>query len=405
MSGRKRQGGSAHRSRLRTGDLFGLGTVGLRAKPLRAALSALGIAIGVAAMVAVLGISASSQAKLEAQLDSLGTNLLTAAAADGAERDGAPALLPVNAAARVERLPGVLSASATGTLTDVSVYRNEFVDPQRTGGITVSAADTELFSVVGASLASGAWLDPTTSAFPTVVLGFDAASLLGVAAAGTSVWLGGEEVRVIGILEPVALAPALDATAIIGARVAQERFGWDGHPTQVLQRVAEEQFHEVRALVPAAIQPDAPNTVSVSRPSDALAAQAAVDEVFTSMLVGLGSISLLVGAIGVANTMVISVIERRREIGLRRALGATRGHVQLQFVTEALVLSALGGVAGMGIGAGVTVTVALINGWTPVVPAAVLGTAIAATLAVGAVAGLYPAVRASRTPPTAALSG
>ncbi|WP_087014761.1 ABC transporter permease [Leucobacter sp. 7(1)] len=392
------------RSKLRTSDLFTLGTVGLRAKPLRAALSALGIAIGVAAMVAVLGISASSQAKLEAKLAELGTNLFTAAAAEGTA-GSEPVPLPTNAAARVERLPGILSATALGTLPHASVFRNEFVDPQRTGGITVSAADTKLLDVVGGSLASGTWLDRTTEAFPTVVLGFTAASLLGVSEADTNVWLGGREARVIGILEPVPLAPALDTSAIIGARVAQEQFGWDGHPSQVLQRVDEERVREVRDLAPAAISPNAPHTIAMSRPSDALAAQAAVDEVFTGMLVGLGSISLLVGAIGVANTMVISVIERRREIGLRRALGATRGHVQLQFLTEALVLSALGGLAGAGLGAGVTLVVALSNDWTPVVPPQIIGVAAAATLAVGAVAGLYPAVRASRTPPTAALSG
>lgn len=397
-------GRSTARSKLRPSDLLGLGTVGLRAKPLRAVLSALGIAIGVAAMVAVLGISASSQAKLEAQLAALGTNLLTAAASE-ASGGTDPAPLPSNAAARAARLPGVLSASAVGEVPNASVYRNEFVDPQRSGGITVRAADIELLAVVGGTLASGTWFDQTTSAFPTTVLGFTAASLLGVSTAGTNVWLGGTEVRVIGILEPVPLAPALDASAVIGSRVAQEQFGWDGHPKQVLQRFEEARVREVQMLVPAAIRPDAPHTVAMSRPSDALAAQAAVDEVFTGMLVGLGSISLLVGAIGVANTMVISVIERRKEIGLRRALGATRGHVQLQFLTEALVLSTLGGLTGAGIGAGVTFVVALGNGWTPVVPPLVLGVAAGATLAVGAVAGLYPAIRAARTPPTAALSG
>lgn len=390
------------RSRLRPADLFGLGTAGIRARPLRAVLSALGIAIGVAAMVAVLGISASSQAKLEAQLSSLGTNLLSAVAADGGNAAGP---LPRNAADRLARLPGVTATAAVGTLADTSVYRNQFVDPQRTGGVTVAAVDTAFLEVVAGDMLSGSWFDATTSAFPTAVLGFEAASRLGTVEPGSNVWLGDTLVTVIGILEPLSLAPEYDSAALIGSRVAEAQFGWDGHPSVVMQRATEAELETVRELTPAVIHPQQPGAVSVSRPSDALAAQQAVDDVFTSMLVGLGSISLLVGAIGVANTMVISVIERRKEIGLRRALGATRRHIRLQFVTEALVLSGLGGLAGVVIGAGVTLGVAFANGWTPVVSAPVAGIAVLATLLVGAVAGLYPAVRASRTPPTAALSG
>lgn len=390
------------RSRLRPGDLFGLGTSGIRARPLRAVLSALGIAIGVAAMVAVLGISASSQAKLEAQLSSLGTNLLTAVAADGGNAAGP---LPKNAADRLARLPGVTATAAVGTLADTSVYRNQYVDPQRTGGVTVAAVDTEFLDVVAGEMLSGSWFDDTTSAFPTAVLGFEAASRLGTVEPGANVWLGDTLVTVIGIIEPLSLAPEYDSAALIGSRVAEAQFGWDGHPSVVMQRAIETELESVRGLTPAAIKPEQSGAVSVSRPSDALAAQQAVDDVFTSMLVGLGSISLLVGAIGVANTMVISVIERRKEIGLRRALGATRRHIRLQFVTEALVLSGLGGLAGVVIGAGVTFGVALANGWTPIVSVSVAGIAVVATLLVGAIAGLYPAVRASRTPPTAALSG
>ncbi len=391
------------KSRVRPGDLWGLATAGVRAKPLRAVLSSLGIAIGVAAMVAVLGISTSSQAKLDAKLEGLGTNLLSVAPAEGG--GAGPNVLPANAAARLERLPGVLATAGSGTLADTSVYRNEFVDPQRTGGITVAAVDTPWLEVVGGRVSAGSWFDPTTAAFPTVVLGAEAAAGLGVSGPDTQVWLGGRNVTVIGILEPLELVPEYNSAALLGSRVAAEEFGWDGHPQTVVQRVAEQELARVRALSPAAVQPERPGSVAISRPSDALAAQEAVDEVFTGMLFGLGSLSLLVGAIGVANTMVISVIERRREIGLRRALGATRHHVRLQFVSEALVLSGMGGLAGALIGAVVTVGVALSNGWPPVVPLAVVGVAVVATLGVGAVAGLYPAVRASRTPPTAALNG
>ena len=389
-------------SRLRPTDLVLLGSAGLRAKPARAILSALGIAIGVAAMVAVLGISASSQGRLNERLAELGTNLLTATVAPPSA--GEPVPLPINAAARLARLSGIESTASIGALSDIAVYRSSYVDPARTGGITVAAADLNLLDVVAGTVRTGAWLNETTGAFPTVVLGASAAERLGVTDAGTLVWLGGRNTTVTGILDPVSLAPELDSAALIGTRLAGDEFAFAGNPTTLFQRVDPSSVAAVRDLIGAAVQPESPTSVAVSRPSDALAAVAAVDDTFTGMLVGIGSIALLVGAIGVANTMVISVIERRREIGLRRALGATRRHIRLQFLTEALVLSALGGVAGAGIGTLVTAVVAFANDWPTVVPPVVLAAGVVATLVVGAVAGLYPAIRASRTPPTAALS-
>ena len=270
---------------------------------------------------------------------------------------------------------------------------------------TRRSTDLNLLDVVAGSLHSGSWLDRTTASFPTAVLGSTAAQRLGVSEPGTLVWLGGRNTLVVGILDPVALAPELDIAALVGTAFATDELGFPGNPSALYQRVDPSAVADVRLLIGPAVQPESPASVAVSRPSDALVAVAAVNETFTGMLVGLGSISLLVGAIGVANTMVISVIERRREIGLRRALGATRRHIRLQFVTEALVLSALGGVAGVALGTLVTGVVALANDWPPVVPPIVLVTGVGATLVVGAVAGLYPAVRASRTPPTAALAG
>lgn len=389
------------RSRLRPGDLLRLGSEGIRAKPMRAVLSALGIAIGVAAMVAVMGISASSQARLNDRLAELGTNLLSASVAPPAAGDPIP--LPVNASARLERLPGIESATFVADLPTVHVYRSSYVDPGRTGGLTVTATDLTLLDVVAGEVRAGSWLDPTTAAFPTTVLGSTAAQRLGVTEPDTLVSLGGHNALVVGILEPVALAPELDVAALIGVPAAED-LGFDGHPTMLYQRVDDEVITDVRTLIAPAVHPDTPAAVAVSRPSDALAAVDAVDETFTGMLLGLGSIALLVGAIGVANTMVITVIERRREIGLRRALGATRRHIRLQFVTEALALSAIGGVAGAALGFLVTVIVSTLNGWPPVLPVLVPVAGVASTLVVGALAGLYPAVRAAQTPPNAALS-
>ncbi|WP_431800781.1 ABC transporter permease [Microbacterium sp. bgisy203] len=268
----------------------------------------------------------------------------------------------------------------------------------------MSAADLDLLKVTATDLAVGTWFNDATDTYPTVVLGADAAKILGVVTTGTQVWLGGQYVTVIGIMEPSALAPELDMGAFVGIPAAKDLFGFDGSPTTVYERSTEQTIAQVRELLPGTVSPEAPQNVKVSRPSDALAAKYAADQAFTGLLVGLGSVALLVGGIGVANTMIISVLERRREIGLRRSLGATRAHIRRQFLAEALLLSGLGGVLGAAIGIGVTATFAAINGWPLAVSPVVVGVGVLATLVIGAIAGLYPAVRAARTPPTAALS-
>ncbi|MEW9530904.1 ABC transporter permease [Microbispora sp. NPDC049125] len=390
------------RSRLRASDVVHLGTAGLRARPARAVLSALGIAIGIAAMIAVLGTSASSRQRLNSQLDALGTNLLTAEASQSA---GPVTPLPESSAEQVKRIAGVESASTTGLIEEAHVYRNRHIDPGLTGGISVLAARLDLPDVVGARVRSGSWLNQATATFPTVVLGDTAARQLGVVTPGSQVRLGDRNFAVVGILGPVPLAPELDRAALIGMPVARSALGFDGHPTTLYERSSDSAVDTVGSLIASSIRPDDPAAVSVSRPSDALAAKKAVDQAFTGLLLALGSIALLVGGIGVANTMVISVLERRREIGLRRALGATRRHIRHQFLAEALLLSVLGGLAGAALGGAVTVVIALANGWIPVIPPLVVAAGVGATLLIGGIAGLYPAIRAARTPPTVALAG
>lgn len=390
------------RSRLRWSDVLRLGASGLRSRPTRAILSALGIAIGIAAMIAVVGISTSSQAKLNDQLAALGTNLLRAEANSGLF--GEDAKLPESTIGKIAMIDGVESASGYGLLPDLNVYRSSLIDPAATGGLTVNAADLDLLEVTATDIDTGVWLNEGTSEYPAVVLGASAADVLGVVSSGTQVWLGGQYFTVIGILKPSALAPELDMGAFIGIPVAKELLDYDGSPTTVYERSTEDSINQVRNLLPATVNPQAPEEVKVSRPSDALAAKYAADQAFTGLLVGLGSVALLVGGIGVANTMIISVLERRREIGLRRSLGATRAHIRRQFLAEALLLSGLGGLLGAGIGIGVTAIFASMNGWPVVVSPAVITVGILSTLLIGAVAGIYPAVRAARTPPTAALS-
>ena len=391
------------RSVLRPGDLFSLGLHGLKARPMRAILASLGIAIGIAAMISVVGISTSSQALVKEKLAALGTNLLTVTA--GTDLFGAAAPLPEGALASIRRIPGVEHAGSTATLEGIGVYRSVEIEASRTGGLSVAAADPGLLAATGARLLDGAWLNEATARFPTVVLGHTAAERLGLQQAGALVWLGGHEFSVVGILDRSLLAPELDTSALIGAPIAAELFGFDGSPTTIYERSDEALVDEVRALLPGTVNPAAPNEVKVSRPSDVLAAKNTVDQAFTGLLVGVGSIALLVGGIGVANTMVISVLERRREIGLRRSLGATRRHIRLQFLFEAVLLSALGGLAGTVLGWVITAIAAGANGWSLAVPPLVLIAGVLVTIAVGAIAGVLPAVRAARTSPTAALSG
>ncbi|WP_436772656.1 ABC transporter permease [Yinghuangia sp. YIM S09857] len=391
-------------ARLRPRDVWRVGVSGLRTRRMRVFLSALGIAIGIAAMTAVAGISSSSRAELDRELDALGTNLLTVA--PGQSLSGANASLPPESVPMIARIGPVRQVAAVGDVPETKVYRNDRIPAAQSGAMTVRATHLDLPRTVGAALADGTWLNAATERYPAVVLGSDAAERLGVGAAGPDirVFAGGEWFTVIGILEPVPLAPELNASALIGWPVATALLGFDGHPTTVYSRSDDGAVEAVRDVLAATANPAAPNEVNVSRPSDALAARHATDRAFTGLLLGLGAVALLVGGVGVANTMVISVLERRAEIGLRRSLGATRGQIRTQFLAESLLLSALGGVGGVLLGAVVTTVYAGTRGWPAVLPLWATGGGLAATLVIGAVAGLYPAIRASRLPPTEALT-
>ncbi|MEU4643183.1 FtsX-like permease family protein [Micromonospora sp. NPDC023814] len=388
--------------RLSPADIARVGSVGLRTHPLRVALTALGIAIGIAAMLAVVGISTSSRAELDRTLDRLGTNLLTVA--PGKTRAGEKAVLPEQSVGMIARIGPVESVGATGAL-DRAVYRTDRVPPGQTGSIAVFAAQPELLDTVGATVGSGSWFTAATAEYPTVVLGATAARRLDVPRVGLRVWLGGEWFTVVGVLAPVPLAEELDSAALVGWPAARSYLQFDGRPTRVYVRTTESQVAAVRAVLGRTANPSAPEEVAVSRPSDALAARQATDTALNGLLLGLGAVALLVGGVGIANTMVISVLQRRAEVGLRRALGATRGQIRVQFLAEALLLSALGGIGGTLLGVGITALYAYSQQWPTVVPAWAMAGGLGATVLVGTLAGLYPAIRASRLPPTTALAG
>jgi putative ABC transport system permease protein len=397
---------------LELNDWLRVASVGLRSRPLRAALSALGIAIGTAAIVGVLGLSSSSQAGLIAEINQLGTNLLTVQT--GQSLTGGPAQLPLEAPARITLLDDVQQVAHTALIANENVYRSSAMPVAETGGLEVQAASLSLLAVLGTGTAHGDWLNTGTAREPVAVLGAVAAQQLGIDSAypGKRIWLGGQWFDVAGILKPSPLAPRIDISALIGYPTARTYLGYvsivrgqqePGPPSTIYVRAATGHEAAVQSLLAQTADPEAPYEAAVSQPSDVLTARAAAAGAFNSLFLGLGAVALIVGAVGVANIMIISVLERRSEIGLRRALGATKAQIRTQFLAESILLAVIGGLVGVLAGAVATAVYASSKGWAVVIPAEAWTGGIASAILIGAFAGLLPAVRASRMSPTVAL--
>ena len=388
--------------RLRAADLARVASVGLRTRRLRAGLSALGIAIGVAAIVAVLGLSSSSQAGLLSQIDRLGTNLLTVT--NGQGLSGKTAELPLVAPAMIARIDPVTSVAETAKIT-ADVYRTPLVPQIDTNALSVQAASLDLLSALGVHVSQGRYLNAATASEPVAVLGYAAAQRLGVDRLyrGERIWVDDQWFYLAGVLGPAELTPEIESSVLVGFPAAERYLAANGHPNTVYVRARDEQVDAVRSVLAQTANPEAPDEVDVSQPSAALVARADAKSALNGLFLGLGAVALLVGAVGVANIMVISVLERRSEIGLRRALGATRGQIRTQFLSEAILLALGGGAIGVGLGALATAVYASAKGWAIVIPTSAWAGGFAAALLIGAVAGLLPAIRAARLAPADAL--
>jgi putative ABC transport system permease protein len=304
----------------------------------------------------------------------------------------------------IARIGPVNQVQDTGA-TAANAFRSPLIGSINTNALSVRAASLGLPRAVGASLAQGRYLNAATANEPVAVLGATAAQRLGIDRVypGERIWVGGQWFSVVGILNSAALAPEIDTSVLVGFPAAESYLGFDGHPSTIYVRAQTDQVAAVRAVLAATANPEASNQVNVSQPSDTLVARADAQNALNGLFLGLGAVALLVGAVGVANIMVISVLERRSEIGLRRALGATKGHIRVQFLAEAILLASLGGAVGVALGALSTAIYASIKGWAIVVPPVAWAGGFGAALAIGAIAGLLPALRAARMSPTDAL--
>jgi putative ABC transport system permease protein len=405
-------------ARLRPGDLAALAIIGPRTRKLRTGLSALGIAIGVAAIVAVPTLSASAKATLMNEINALGTNLLTVT--NGQDFQGNTARLSEAAPRMIGRLPGVTAVEDTGAVGGVSVYRSGYIPPAETNALSVDAATLDLPAVAGTPVAQGSYLNAATAREPVAVLGAVAAQLLGIdrVRPGMRIWVTGTGtgtgtgsigdmwLYVTGILKQATYAPELDSAVLVGFPAAEKYLRFDGRPSEIYVRTIQnnQAITGVDALLGAQANPENPRQVIVSRPSDILTAAVGAKGALDTLFRGLSAVALLAGAIGVANIMIISVLERRSEIGLRRALGATRGQIRAQFLAEAILLSLAGGIAGVIAGAAAVAAYARGHGEPVVIPPQALAGGLAAAIIIGALAGLLPAIRAARLSPTQALA-
>ena len=391
-----------NKNKLRTRDLFFVAVYGVKARKGRAALTSIGIGIGIAAIVAVSGIAASGSADLLSTLESLGTNLVKASPQAGFF--GTQEELPEGVIGMVERIGPVEEVTST-TQTDLLVRRSNFISEFEGGGISTIVTSSELLNVIGGKLSEGRFITDGLSDLPVTVLGSVTAKRLGITnlSKPTKILIDDEWFGVIGIVEELKIHPDLDRSVFIGYGAAKKLFDINEEPTTIYLRANPTFIEDVVEVIAPSMNPENPNQVEVSRPSDALEAQQAVEASFTNLLLGLGSVALLVGGVAIANVMVMSVLERRMEIGVRRSIGATRREIRYQFLLESIVLSGIGGLVGVMLGSLITLAYTNYTNIVFSIPVWQILGAVVLALLIGAISGVYPAIKASKIQPAEAV--
>ena len=390
------------KNKLRTRDLFFVAVYGVKARKGRAALTSIGIGIGIAAIVAVSGIAASGSADLLSTLESLGTNLVKASPQAGFF--GTQEELPEGVIGMVERIGPVEEVTST-TQTDLLVRRSNFISEFEGGGISTIVTSSELLNVIGGKLSEGRFITDGLSDLPVTVLGNVTAKRLGITnlSQPSKILIDDEWFGVIGIIEELKIHPDLDRSVFIGYGAAKKLFDINEEPTTIYLRANPTFIEDVVEVIAPSMNPENPDQVEVSRPSDALEAQQAVEASFTNLLLGLGSVALLVGGVAIANVMVMSVLERRMEIGVRRSIGATRREIRYQFLLESIVLSGIGGLVGVMLGSLITLAYTNYTNIVFSIPVWQILGAVVLALLIGAISGVYPAIKASKIQPAEAV--
>jgi len=391
------------RSRFRVRDVLRTAWIGVASRPHRTALASLGVALGIASLTALTGVAASNQAQLLANLDRMGANLAIVTPAIGPDDNLVP--LPAAAPEMVERVDSVADVGVFETAPEnISVYRSDVVPATESNGLKVAVARPDVLRAIEAEVAEGRWFDDASRSLPVTVLGRTAADRLGITHPGDRVWIGGQWYGVLGILESAGLATEIDTAAILGDRWVRDTYegATIGEISEMYVRAEPGQITRVKNVLASAASPGSP-FVSVNTLTGLTDARATADDSLSTLGMALAGIALLVGAIGIANTMVVAVLERRGEIGLRRSLGARPSQIAIQFLTEAAALALIGGIAGLAFGTGAATLFALTRGQPVVIPIETVVASPLVAVLVGAAAGLYPALRAARLSPTLAL--